>query len=147
MKKTIFAILAAAALGLVSCQKPLSPAEEVAGDYSGNMTISVLGQESSIEQTISVTASGENTIDLSINSFTAMGMELGTITLPGCNVAKDGDMVTVTSEQTLSLETVGDCAISLDGSFKNNQAALDLSIKPSILPVVVAVHFEGTRAE
>ena len=110
------------------------------------MTISVLGQESSIEQTISVTASGENTIDLSINSFTAMGMELGTITLPGCNVAKDGDMVTVTSEQTLSLETVGDCAISLDGSFKNNQAALDLSINPS-LPVVVAVHFEGTRAE
>ena len=127
MKKTIFAILAAAALGLVSCQKPLSPAEEVAGDYSGNMTINVLGQESSI--------------------FTAMGMELGTITLPGCNVAKDGDMVTVTSEQTLSLETVGDCAISLDGSFKNNQAALDLSITPSILPVGVAVHFEGTRAE
>ena len=110
------------------------------------MTISVPGQESSIEQTISVTASGENTIDLSINNFTAMGMELGTITLPGCNVAKDGDMVTVTSEQTLSLETVGDCAISLDGSFKNNQAALDLSINPS-LPVVVAVHFEGTRAE
>ena len=146
MKKTIFAIMAAAALGLVSCQKPLSPAEEVAGDYSGNMTI-MLGQESSIEQTISVTASGENTIDLSINSFKAMGMELGTITLPGCNVAKDGDMVTVTSEQTLSLETVGDCAISLDGSFKNNQAALDLSIKPSILLVGVAVHFEGTRAE
>ena len=139
MKKTIFAILAAAALGLVSCQKPLSPAEEVAGDYSGNMTISLLGQESSIEQTISVTASGENTIDLSINNFTAMGI------LPGCNVAKDGDMVTVTSEQTLSLETVGDCAISLDGSFKNNQAALDLSINHSILPV--AVHFEGTRAE
>ena len=94
MKKTIFAILAAAALGLVSCQKPLSPAEEVAGDYSGNMTISVLSQESSIEQTISVTASGENTIDLSINSFKAMGMELGTITLPGCNVAKDGDLRT-----------------------------------------------------
>ena len=134
MKKTIFAILAAAALGLVSCQKPLSPAEEVAGDYSGNMTISV-------------TASGENTIDLSINNFTAMGMELGTITLPGCNVVKDGDMVTATTEQTLSLETVGDCAISLDGSFKNSQAALDLSITPPILPMGVAVHFEGIRAE
>ena len=141
MKKTIFAILAAAALGLVSCQKPLSPAEEVAGDYSGNMTISVLGQESSIEQTISVLGQ-ESSIEQTI-SVTASGE---TITLPGCNVAKDGDMVTVTSEQTLSLETVGDCAISLDGSFKNNQAALDLSINPS-LPVVVAVHFEGTRAE
>ena len=90
---------------------------------------------------------GENTIDLSINSFTAMGMELGTITLPGCNVVKDGDMVTATTEQTLSLETVGDCAISLDGSFKNSQAALDLSITPPILPMGVAVHFEGTRAE
>ena len=67
-----------------------------------------------------------------------MGMELGTITLPGCNVAKDGDMVTVTSEQTLS---------SLDGSFKNSQAALDLSITPPILPMGVAVHFEGIRAE
>lgn len=152
MKKTIFALMAAAAFGLAGCQKTgqSSPAEEAAGSYTGEMTITIFGTANDpIPQTIDIAASGDDAIDLGITDFSAMGIEIGAITLPGCPVVRNEEdgTITVTTEQTLSLDTVGDCDIVLDGSFKNGQAVLDLNITPSVFPTDVAVRFEGTKAE
>ena len=60
--------------------------------------------------------------------------------------ATDGS-ITTESEQTITVCEIGDCAIKLEGTFKDNSTILDLQISPSIPPINVSVHFEGTRAE
>lgn len=89
MKKTVFALIAIATLGLASCQKTdtpaqpeLTPAEQVAGNYSGDMAITVSGNPSEpTSQTIEIVENGDSAIDLTIKDFSFMGMPFGTISL------------------------------------------------------------------
>ena len=157
MKKTIFALMAIAVLGLASCQKTETPdpeptpAEAASGTYTGTMEIA-LGDGEPFElpdQTITITASGESSIDLTIADFALGEFTLGTISMTGCSLmenATDGS-ITTESEQTVTVGDIGDCAIKLEGTFKDNSTTLDLQISPSILPFNVSVHFDGTRAE
>lgn len=157
MKKTIFALMAIAVLGLASCQKTETPdpeptpAEAASGTYTGTMEIA-LGDGEPFElpdQTITITASGESSIDLTIADFALGEFTLGTISMTGCSLmenATDGS-ITTESEQTITVGDIGDCAIKLEGTFKDNSTTLDLQISPSILPFNVSVHFDGTRAE
>ena len=157
MKKTIFALMAIAVLGLASCQKTETPdpeptpAEAASGTYTGTMEIA-LGDGEPFElpdQTITITASGESSIDLTIADFALEEFTLGTISMTGCSLmenATDGS-ITTESEQTITVGDIGDCAIKLEGTFKDSSTTLDLQISPSILPFNVSVHFDGTRAE
>lgn len=157
MKKTVFALIAIATLGLASCQKTdtpaqpeLTPAEQVAGNYSGDMTITVAGNPSEpTTQTIEIVENGDSAIDLTLTDFSFMGMPFGTISLTDCALTKneaDGT-ISVTAQKTISLETAGDCDVDLNGKFADGKATLDLGISPAIFPLEVSVHFEGTRAE
>ena len=157
MKKTIFALMAIAVLGLASCQKTETPdpeptpAEAASGTYTGTMEIA-LGDGEPFElpdQTITITAAGESSIDLTIADFALEEFTLGTISMTGCSLmenATDGS-ITTESEQTITVGEIGDCAIKLEGTFKDNSTTLDLQISPSILPFNVSVHFDGVRAE
>ena len=157
MKKTIFALMAIAVLGLASCQKTETPdpeptpAEAASGTYTGTMEIA-LGDGEPFElpdQTITITASGESSIDLTIADFALGEFTLGTISMTGCSLmenATDGS-ITTESEQTITVGDIGDCAIKLEGTFKDNSTTLDLQITPAVFPLNVSVHFDGTRAE
>ena len=157
MKKTIFALMAITVLGLASCQKTETPdpeptpAEAASGTYTGTMEIA-LGDGEPFElpdQTITITASGESSIDLTIADFALEEFTLGTISMTGCSLmenATDGS-ITTESEQTITVGDIGDCAIKLEGTFKDNSTTLDLQISPSIFPFNVSVHFDGVRAE
>ena len=157
MKKTIFALMAIAVLGLASCQKTETsdpeptPAEAASGTYTGTMEIA-LGDGEPFElpdQTITITASGESSIDLTIADFALEEFTLGTISMTGCSLmenATDGS-ITTESEQTITVGDIGDCAIKLEGTFKDSSTTLDLQISPSIFPFNVSVHFDGVRAE
>lgn len=157
MKKTIFALMAITVLGLASCQKTETPdpeptpAEAASGTYTGTMEIA-LGDGEPFElpdQTITITASGESSIDLTIADFALEEFTLGTISMTGCSLmenATDGS-ITTESEQTITVGDIGDCAIKLEGTFKDSSTTLDLQISPSIFPFNVSVHFDGVRAE
>ena len=157
MKKTIFALMAITVLGLAACQKTETPdseptaAETASGTYTGTMEIA-LGDGEPFElpdQTITITASGESSIDLTIADFALGEFTLGTISMTGCSLmenATDGS-ITTESEQTITVGDIGDCAIKLEGTFKDNSTTLDLQISPSILLFNVSVHFDGVRAE
>ena len=172
MKKTIFALMAITVLGLAACQKTETPdseptaAETASGNYTGTMEIA-LNDGAPFElpdQTITITAAGESSIDLTIADFALGEFTLGTISMTGCSLmenATDGS-ITTESEQTITvgdigdcaikLETItvgdiGDCAIKLEGTFKDNSTTLDLQISPSIPTINVSVHFDGVRAE
>ena len=157
MKKTIFALMAITVLGLAACQKTETPdseptaAETASGTYTGTMEIALNDGEpfELPDQTITITAAGESSIDLTIADFALGEFTLGTISMTGCSLmenATDGS-ITTESEQTITVGEIGDCAIKLEGTFKDNSTTLDLQISPSIPPINVSVHFEGTRAE
>ena len=157
MKKTIFALMAITVLGLAACQKTETPdpeptpAETASGTYTGTMEIALNDGEpfELPDQTITITAAGESSIDLTIADFALGEFTLGTISMAGCSLmenATDGS-ITTESEQTITVGDIGDCAIKLEGTFKDNSTTLDLQISPSIPPINVSVHFEGTRAE
>ena len=149
--------MAIAVLGLASCQKTETPdpeptpAEAASGTYTGTMEIA-LGDGEPFElpdQTITITASGESSIDLTIADFALEEFTLGTISMTGCSLmenATDGS-ITTESEQTITVGDIGDCAIKLEGTFKDSSTTLDLQISPSIFPFNVSVHFDGVRAE
>lgn len=157
MKKTIFALMAITVLGLAACQKTETPdseptaAETASGTYTGTMEIA-LNDGAPFElpdQTITITAAGESSIDLTIADFALGEFTLGTISMTGCSLmenATDGS-ITTESEQTITVGEIGDCAIKLEGTFKDNSTTLDLQISPSILTINVSVHFDGVRAE
>lgn len=154
MKKAFVAIMAIAALGLASCQKSETPApsatlsEQVAGNYGGNMTITV-GETPSepIAQDIKITENGDSAIDLTITDFSFSGLDLGNISLTDCALTKNGEdgTISVSAQKTVSLELVGDCSVELTGTFDDDKATLKLGISPSILPMNVSVLFEGTK--
>lgn len=157
MKKTIFALMAITVLGLAACQKTETPdseptaAETASGTYTGTMEIA-LNDGAPFElpdQTITITAAGESSIDLTIADFALGEFTLGTISMTGCSLmenATDGS-ITTESEQTITVGEIGDCAIELEGTFKDNSTTLDLQISPSIPTINVSVHFDGVRAE
>ena len=157
MKKTIFALMAITVLGLAACQKTETPdseptaAETASGTYTGTMEIA-LNDGAPFElpdQTITITAAGESSIDLTIADFALGEFTLGTISMTGCSLmenATDGS-ITTESEQTITVGEIGDCAIKLEGTFKDNSTTLDLQISPSIPTINVSVHFDGVRAE
>lgn len=154
MKKTVFALIAIAALGLVSCQKTgttdpeLTPAEKVEGIYSGNMVIS-LGDNPSepLAQDIKVSANGDAAIDLEISNFSFSGIELGTIALEDCPLTENAEngSIIVSADKTVELDIVGKCEISLAGSFAGETAKLELEIVPGSFPLKVGVTFEGDK--
>ena len=149
--------MAIAVLGLAACQKTETPdpeptpAETASGTYTGTMEIA-LGDGEPFElpdQTITITAAGESSIDLTIADFALGEFTLGTISMTGCSLmenATDGS-ITTESEQTITVGEIGDCAIKLEGTFKDNSTTLDLQITQAVFPLNVSVHFEGTRAE
>ena len=157
MKKTIFSFISITVLGLAACQKTETPdseptaAETASGTYTGTMEIA-LNDGAPFElpdQTITITAAGESSIDLTIADFALGEFTLGTISMTGCSLmenATDGS-ITTESEQTITVGEIGDCAIKLEGTFKDNSTTLDLQISPSILTINVSVHFDGVRAE
>ena len=157
MKKTIFALMAITVLGLAACQKTETPdseptaAETASGTYTGTMEIAINdGAPFELpDQTITITAAGESSIDLTIADFALGEFTLGTISMTGCSLmenATDGS-ITTESEQTITVGEIGDCAIKLEGTFKDNSTTLDLQISPSIPTINVSVHFDGVRAE
>ena len=161
MKKTIFAFMAIATLGLAACQKnetpdpEPTPAELAAGVYDGQLSIELGGSAMGdpIDQQVEIIAAEDGTVTLSIKNLSVLGgmITFDEISLPGCPVTKndDGSLSTSTKETvTLTFDKVGECDIDMAGSINDEEAVLDLDIVPKSLGgTTVTAHFEGTRSE
>jgi hypothetical protein len=164
MKKKIFALIAIAAFGFASCQKPENPnnepepeptpAELVAGVYDGQLSI-LLGDfpfGDPTDQQVELIAGEDGTVTLSITDLSVMNgaFTFDQISLEGCPATENEDgSISVSTEGTVTLtfESVGNCDIDMTGSIKDGEAVLDLDISPEMLEGTVTAHFEGTRSE
>ena len=126
---------------------PIDIEGEIAGEYKGGLSISIAGMPvvTDMPKNILINAAGENTINLEITAFSIMGMTLGTISLSDCLVERAENGYAISTEQTITLEGIGDCDVTMAGTVNNGELSLDLDIAVASPGGNVTVTFEGTR--
>ena len=147
-------VLASAALiGLTSCEKDNGPSvSDVPGTYSGQMTVSVgdVPGEPFTDEVIISSVSG-NTVSITIEDFSFMGLSLGDVSLPECTLTENGDGFSISGGDSLEL-ALGSMTMTAEaeitsGSYLNDAISLELAINAELLgqPMEVTVTFEGSK--
>ena len=122
--------------------------EQLAGEYKGLLNITLGGEPvgSDIAKNITVAKVDDETVSLTLEDFSFMGMELGTIKVDSCRIV-GSDIpeydYTLSGEQTLTLNVIGEQHVTVDGGFFGNTISLTISIDFNGTPVDVT--FEGTK--
>lgn len=117
MKKFIylfmFAVIGMTATVFISCSddeettQQTPAADEVIGTYGGELTISVSGSEMPpVSQDIEVTKASDNSVTVSLNDFSFMGMPIGDIELKDCQLVEDGDNYKFAGETSLQVDII-----------------------------------------
>lgn len=122
--------------------------EQLAGEYKGLLNITLGGEPvgSDIAKNITVAKVDDETVSLTLEDFSFMGIELGTIKVDSCKIA-GSDIpeydYTLSGEQTLTLNVIGEQHVTVDGGFFGNTISLTISIDFNGTPVEVT--FNGTK--
>lgn len=122
--------------------------EQLAGEYKGLLNITLGGSPvgSDIARNITVAKVDDETVSLTLEDFSFMGMELGTIKVDSCRIV-GSDIpeydYSLSGEQTLTLNVIGEQHVTVDGGFADNTISLTISIDFNGTPVDVT--FDGTK--
>ena len=122
--------------------------EQLAGEYKGLLNITLGGEPvgSDIAKNITVAKVDDETVSLTLEDFSFMGIELGTIKVDSCKIA-GSDIpeydYSLSGEQTLTLNVIGEQHVTVDGGFADNTISLTISIDFNGTPVDVT--FDGTK--
>ena len=163
MKKSLFfylfAVLCTMSL-FTSCSDDddaVSLAEIVAGDYDGTLDIAMdmggmsvsVGKD--IEETVEVTKVTDAAVDLRIQGFSILGMDLGNIELKNCQLTEVRDGVyDFTASSNLNVVGMLSATVNGTGEFSGNTLTLNLDITDIALDgndvsYTVDVKYEGTK--
>ena len=163
MKKSLFfylfAVLCTMSL-FTSCSDDddaVSLAEIVAGDYDGTLDIAMdmggmsvsVGKD--IEETVEVTKVTDAAVDLRIQGFSIIGMDLGNIELENCQLTEVRDGVyDFTASSNLNVVGMLSATVNGTGEFSGNTLTLNLDITDIALDgndvtYTVDVKYEGTK--
>ena len=122
--------------------------EQLAGEYKGLLNITLGGSPvgSDIARNITVAKVDDETVSLTLEDFSFTGIELGTIKVDSCRIV-GSDIpeydYTLSGEQTLTLNVIGEQHVTVDGGFADNTISLTISIDFNGTPVDVT--FDGTK--
>ncbi len=128
--------------------------EDLAGNYKGDLTVTVLGQTfTPVSQKISVAKGEGETVSLSIADFSFIGLSLGDINLENCAVTPEEDgTYTFPGTTSIKKEVMPGMTLNADvdatGTFGANSTItlnLDIAAMLGDTPQDVQVVFEGTR--
>ena len=155
----LFAVLCTMSL-FTSCSDDddaVSLAEIVAGDYDGTLDIAMdmggmsvsVGKD--IEETVEVTKVTDAAVDLRIQGFSIIGMDLGNIELKNCQLTEVRDGVyDFTASSNLNVVGMLSATVNGTGEFSGNTLTLNLDITDIALDgndvtYTVDVKYEGTK--
>ena len=123
-----------------------TPAQMVAGTYTGNMIITIdmgtggtPGDPTAL--TVEIIESGESTVTMS----TSLG-ELGTIKVEDCTVTANSETggYDLSGEGAVALDNIGNCEVNFTGTKTGNELKLSITAKPALIPTMtVTVDFTG----
>ena len=122
--------------------------EQLAGEYKGLLNITLGGEPvgSDIARNITVAKVDDETVSLTLEDFSFMGMELGTIKVDSCRIV-GSDIpeyeYSLSGEQTLTLNVIGEQHVTVSGGFAGNTISLTISLDFNGTPVDVT--FDGTK--
>ena len=125
--------------------------EQLAGEYKGLLNITLGGSPvgSDIARNITVAKVDDETVSLTLEDFSFTGIELGTIKVDSCRIV-GSDIpeydYTLSGEQTLTLNVIGEQHVTVDGGFADNTISLTISIDFNGTPVSTAPNSPATRA-
>lgn len=121
-------------------------AQAVAGTYRGDMTCSVMGQESVFEgMSATLAAQDESTATLTLSSFGTPPMQIPGITISGIKVSeKDGGYVLAPTE--FSQESGGrKCSGTLSGSVEGSLLSMRISLQYGAMPMPLICTLTASR--
>ena len=163
MKKSLFfylfAVLCTMSL-FTSCSDDddaVSLAEIVAGDYDGTLDVAMdmggmsvsVGKD--IEETVEVTKVTDAAVDLRIQGFSIIGMDLGNIELKNCQLTEVRDGVyDFTASSNLNVVGMLSATVNGTGEFSGNTLTLnlditDISLDGNDVTYTIDVKYEGTK--
>lgn len=155
----VFAMLCTLSL-FTSCSDDddaVSLAEAVAGDYDGTLDIAMdmggvsvsVGED--VAETVEVTKATDAAVDLRIQGFSIIGMDLGNIELKNCQLTEVRDGVyDFTASSNLNVVGLLSATINGTGEFSGNTLSLNLDITNIALngndvSYTVDVQFDGSK--
>ncbi|MCM1225003.1 MAG: calycin-like domain-containing protein [Muribaculaceae bacterium] len=122
-------------------------AKSVAGTYKGDMTCSVMGQESVFEDmTFTVTASDDATVSVGISSFGNPPMQVPEITVPDVKVAgSDGTYSLASTKFEGELSNGKTYSGTLDGSYASDQITIRFNLQYGSMPMPMICSFTSPK--
>lgn len=154
--KTIFAsALLCLCLGaaFTSCsdkeedEPALPAAREVAGTYSGDMTCSVMGQESQFEDmTFTVVAVDDSSVDITVSEFGQAPMAVPSFTVEGVKVSGAEDSYTLASTDFEGQTATGRAySGKLQGSYSGTTLSVQFNLQYGAMPMPMICSFSAPK--
>lgn len=157
--KTILASAAMAVTVLAACamftscsdddkNEPETPAATaITGSYTGDMTCSVMGSESTFEDlTVTIAATDDATVSITLSSFGEPPMQVPEITITGVKVS-GSDATYSIAESRFSGTTPSGRAYSgtTKGSVVDNNLTLNLQLQYGAMPMPMICTFKAPK--
>lgn len=168
MKNLVFLMMAFFALSFTACSDDDDDtlAQRVEGIYSGEIKVSLpnVSADTFPNKTVSVVATGDNVVTLSLKEFAFGGMNVGDIVIPGIQLTEksetdeDGTWTYAepkgSAKVTINLGTPTEVTVKVDGagSYIDLDAPREIRLEIEVSDVVIAgqnvtisVYFDGKR--
>ncbi len=121
-------------------------AKSVAGTYKGDMTCSVMGDESVFgNMTFTLTATDDATVGLVISSFGEPPMQVPELTIPGIKVSGENGNYTLASTEFEQEANGKKCSGVVMGSFENNQLTIRYNLNFGAMPMPLICTFVASK--
>lgn len=122
-------------------------AKSVAGTYNGDMTCSVMGQESTFEDmTFNVTATDDATVSIEISSFGEPPMQVPAITVPDVKVAgSDGTYSLASTTFSGEMSNGKTYSGTLDGSYASDKITIRFNLQYGAMPMPMICSFTAPK--
>lgn len=122
-------------------------AKSVAGTYHGDMTCSVMGQESIFDDmTFNVTSTDDATVSIEISSFGNPPMQVPAITVPDVKVAgSDGKYSLANTAFNGEMSNGKTYSGSLDGSYESDQITIRFNLQYGSMPMPMICSFTAPK--
>lgn len=122
-------------------------AKSVAGTYKGDMTCSVMGQESTFENmNVAVTAVDDATVNVQISEFGEAPMKVPSIMIEGVKVAgSDGTYSLATTTFNGEMENGKTYSGTLDGNYKSDVITVRFNLQYGSMPMPMICSFTAPK--
>lgn len=127
--------------------KPATPAaKSIAGTYEGDMTCSVMGQESTFENmTFTITATDDATVKITISEFGNPPMKVPEITIEGVKVSGTDGSYTLATTSFKGDANGRAYSGEAQGSFANNQLTVKFNLQYGAMPMPMICSFTAPK--